>query len=236
MLTKETRDLLKSVSGISSTAVIEYPVTPVCPQDKSVIAFVDIRETEDAEFEKFGSYFMNEMLSVIDFFDGEEPAEVKLNDGVLEITGTDGSCQYETSDIALIETRNYVDPAKFEKMKQAPNVAEFELSKEMMQKINKLSGLLKLNHIVLDFRNNPELIITNFTDVDKYQTPTKLKLDVEVSEHYVVVLDIKNFQSIPVDNYRVRVIKSPKGNLSLLLENQNKPISVVVSILEQIEG
>jgi len=234
MLTKETRKLLKSVSGISSTAVIEYPITPICPQDKSVIAFVDFTETEPEGFEKFGSYFLNELLSVLDYFDD---ANVELRDDVLFISGTDGSCEYETTELSVIEGRNYVDPAKYQAMKNANSVMEFELSKDTMQKVNKLSGLLKLNHIVIDFRgDSSEMILTNFTEMDRYQNPTKLKIDAEITEHYAIVVDVRSFQTVPVDDYRARIIISPKGNLSILLMSQTKPIGIVVSLLEQFQA
>jgi hypothetical protein len=233
MLTKETRNLLKSVSGISSTAVIEYPITPICPQDKSVIAFVDVSETESQEFNKFGAYFLTELLSVLDYFDD---ANVDLRDNVLHISGVDGSCEYETTELSVIEGKFYVDPTKYQAMKNANSVMEFDLSKEMMQKINKLSGLLKLNHLVIDFRDKSEIILTNFTEMDKYQNPTRLNINVEVNERYAIVIDVRSFQTVPVDDYKARIIISPKGNLTILLMSQTKPIGIVVSILEQFQA
>ena len=176
MLSKETRKLLKSVTGISTSAVIEYPITGVMPQDKSVIAFVDLSDYEEP-FEKFGSYFMNEMLAVIDFF--EDP-EVTLKDDVLEIVGKDGRCMYETTDITIIEKKFYIPPEKFQAMKNAENAATFHLKKEDLAKISKLSGLLKLNHVVIDFLGDEfKFLLTNFTDFGKYQTPAEINIEIE---------------------------------------------------------
>jgi len=234
VLTQETRNLLKTVSGISTAAIIEYPITPVMPQDKSVIAFVDLTGIEEP-FEKFGSYFMNEMLSVIEFFN--EP-QIELRDGILNISGTDGSCQYETTDVSIIEKKFYIPPAKFEAMKNAENVMTFELSKEQLQKVNKLSGLLKLNQIVMDFSgDNLKFLITNFSDFGNYQTPANLNVECTgIEKHYTIVVDTRNFQMLPADDYDGRVIISPKGNLSILMKSKTKPITYMVNILKQKEA
>jgi len=231
MLTKKTQNLLKSVSCISQSVILSYPITTVSETDKSVIAFLDLSESEPTEFDRIGIYFVNELLTLMSYFDGENTVSDGKN---LLIKGDDGECVYETTDLKIMEDKFWVEPEKLEKIKEANSVFEFEINKEFLQKINKVSTLLQHQNAVIDFRTDEtEIILTNFTALDKYMSPSKFKLGGQKTQDGVAVLSMDTLNSIPPSNYLAKIIVSPKGNFSLLLEDQLNPIHLLVSILKQ---
>jgi hypothetical protein len=76
MLNEKTRTILKLLSPINETVVVEYPLMMVKNPGKSLYAFFDVSKYEDS-FDSFGILNINEFLSVIGL--AEDPV-ISLDD------------------------------------------------------------------------------------------------------------------------------------------------------------
>jgi hypothetical protein len=231
MLNKLTRDVLQQLGAINQSQIISYPVT-VIKMGKSIQAFLDVskpapKDKDDTakgcgevEFDEIGTWVINELNSVINVIDNPE---ITNNNGTLLIKGTDNSIQYGTTPLDILESESRGDPEIIKKvMNQERNtkVLEFDLDIKNLDKIKKMSGLLKsLSDLKIESDgDNVKLMVTS---KEKSSNNFTLNVTGEVNEETSMLLLMDSVNKLPNSGYKVRIFKSAKGGLVAVFNSTN---------------
>ena len=226
---ENTIPILKKLIQISNSAIIEYPKT-VLTTDHSILASIDLEELGEEKFEKFGIYNLSQFLSLVDYFgenvflekDGEN---VVINNGKLKQI-------YETTSINLLEKFS-VKPDIFDKVKSVDSVVEFDLTREDLKHIKKISNILGHNDLIVDTSEN-QLVITTLDANDNFQNPNYHEKDIDSREESKFVFDILNINKIPDGDYEFHIKRNPKTNNPIAyLKNIEEPFELLLSIKKE---
>jgi len=226
---ENTIPILKKLIQISNSAIIEYPKT-VLTTDHSILASIDLDELGEEKFEKFGIYNLSQFLSLVDYFgenvflekDGEN---VVINNGKLKQI-------YETTSINLLEKFS-VKPDIFDKVKSVDSVVEFDLTREDLKHIKKISNILGHNDLIVDTSEN-QLVITTLDANDNFQNPNYHEKDIDSKEESKFVFDILNINKIPDGDYEFHIKRNPKTNNPIAyLKNIEEPFELLLSIKKE---
>jgi len=233
MLNENTRSVLKSLGGIGNSAIIRYPLTSVLQLDKSLVAFVDLEALGENEFDEFGLYYMSEFLGLLDFYSN---ADIQINNGIVDIKSAGSNQKYQTTDLDTMELFDI--PSKvLDRIDGAQPIAEFELSKDDIDRFKKISTLAKVNSLV--FESNASNISAIICDVDasgNYMNASTNMLDVSnVSEPIKIQLEMSNISKLPSYNFKVKVIKNNEtGNFISLWVAEEQPVKIIVAVTKSL--
>ena len=209
MLINETQKILRDLSTISTTAIVSYPITGIQDIDRSIVAFINLEELGEQEFEDFGLMSIPEFLNTIDLVDD---ADIDIENRIATIKNTNMSCKYYTTDISIIEEAYGTKPAILENIDKAFEAATFELEASQLDKLKKTSNTLKVNHLVIAPSKDGGLVldVTDSQKSDSNSLKTTIMGDCQDADMEIVI-DMNNIKKIPAGSYSVRVAKNPKS-------------------------
>lgn len=231
MLNTETQKTLSDLSAISTTAIITYPITGIQDIDRSIVAFINVEDLGEEEFEDFGLMNITEFLNLASLI---ENADISIEDKIATIKNDNNeTSKYHTTDISIIEEAYGTNPAILDNIDKAPESANFDISVENLDKIKKTSGFLKVNDLVIapDANGNIVLDITDSKTKDSNSFKTTIDgtcTDTDMN----IVIDMNNIKKIPSGNYNIKVAKNPRsGSYITKWTSLDKPsLKIVVSL------
>lgn len=193
-LSKTDLALLNNFQTINDSVIFqEGKSQKTISNGKGIIAFAEL----DAEFKnKFAIYRLGQFLSVINSF--KEP-ELDFSDSNVVIKDSESSSEVEYfySEAALV--------------KEAPNVnltteplETFEISKELLSKLKKLSNVLKSQYIKF-YTKNKTLYVGTYSESENSNMKFEVK---KTNNNFNVVINLENL-CIMDDDYTVKVFTSP---------------------------
>lgn len=233
MLNQKTQAILSELSAISPAAVLKYPITGIQDASKSMIAFVDFSEFDEAEFEDFGIFNMQELLSVINIV---EDAEVEMDDSIITIKNDNMEVKYVTTNIDLLESTYSANPKVRENIKKATEVVTFDITTGTLDKLKKTSSLMKLEHLKIQSDGDEVLMnIGSFTS-GKGDSNNSFKMkvaDADVNEDCEVILKMDYLRNLPTSAYTVQVRKNPKtGSYITMFSSKDIPsLDIVILVV-----
>jgi hypothetical protein len=232
MLNRTTRNILVQLGAINQSQIISYPVT-VIKMGKSVQAFLDVSKPADkennlngcneTEFEDIGVYIINELNSVISVVD--KPT-ITNNNGVLEIKNETQAITYATTPLDILESDCRGNPGVISNIKNPERntlLTKFKLSTDNLDKIKKMSGLLK-NLSDLKINAGSESAHITVTSKEKSANSYDIKIPVipvNTAEDIEVTLLMDNINKLPASDYEVQVYRSQKGGLITVFTSLN---------------
>jgi hypothetical protein len=209
MLNKDTQKILRDLSTISTTAIVSHPITGIQDIDRSIVAFINVEDMGEAEFEDFGLMSISEFLNVIDLVDD---ADIEIENRIATIKNSSTTTKYYTTDISIIEEAYGTKPAILDNIDKAIEAATFEISAEQLSKLGKTSNALKVNDLVIRPNKDGglELDITDSLKSDSNTMKTIIDGECQDSDMEIVI-DMNNIRKIPGGSYSIRVAKNPKS-------------------------
>jgi len=222
MLNQKTREILGALGAINQSQIISYPRT-VIKLGKSIQAFLDVDSTADngcqeEEFEEFGVYVINELNSVVNVIDNPE---ITNNNGILTIKNETSSVQYGTTPLDIIESESRGNPAVIDNVmnpERNTKVLSFDLSSKELDKIKKMSGLLKnLTDLKINTKDND--ITLTVTSKEKSSNNFSITTEGETIEDITMLLLMDSVNKLPSSDYKVQIFKSSKGSLVAVFES-----------------
>jgi len=194
MLNQKTREILGALGAINQSQIISYPVT-VVKMGKSIQAFLNVSSQADngcqeEEFDEFGVYIINELNSVINVIDNPE---ITLDNRILTIKN-DNSSERNTK------------------------VLSFDLQNKELDRIKKMSGLLK-NLTDLKIEAIGDNIKLTVTAKEKSSNNFSVSAKGEVIEELSMLLLMDSVNKLPGSDYKVQIFKSSKGSLVAVFES-----------------
>jgi len=226
---ENTIPILKKLIQISNSVIIEYPKTTMT-NDYSIIALINLDELDEEKFEKFGIYNLAQFLNLVDYFgenvflekDGEK---IIINNGKLKQI-------YETTSVNLLEKFS-VAPDIFDKVKSVTSTVKFDLTREDLKHIKKISNILGHSDLVIDSSVH-QLIITTIDANNNFQNPNYYEKDILSNEENKFVFDIMNISKIPDCEYEFHIKRNPKTNNPIAyLKNIEEPFELLISIKKE---
>lgn len=229
MLNAETRQGLKSLTTVGNAAIVRYPWTSVLQKNKSLIAFINMEEYGESEFEEFGLESMSEFLSLVDFY--KDP-EIEINSGIISVESGKFHQKYSTSDLDTMKSYNVPFEA-LGKVEATPEVITFEITEDELTRFKKIASLTKATSLLVSGSTEGESSITvckldrqnNMSDESITEYPMSVTEDINVE------FDIQNIAKLPDKNYTVSIKKSASsGNGISVWEVSDAPIKIIVSV------
>lgn len=226
MLNSNTRQVLAQLGAINNSMIITYPVTTVI-MGKNIQAFLNLEKLGETEFDEIGVYNISEFNSVINVVDNPT---ITNDAGTLTISNDKASIKYGTTSIDIIESECRGNPELVDKIKTNYNVTSFTLGVKDLDKIKKMSGLLKdLSdlQITSDTEGNVTLKVTS---KEKSSNNYSITLEGTVAEavDMTLVMDVVN--KLPASEFNVTIYKSKKGSLVAVFDSVNVDgLSIVIS-------
>jgi len=219
MLNQNTRAVLSQLGAINNSMIITYPVTCVI-MGKNMQAFLDVSKIGEEQFDEIGVFNINEFNSVINVI--EDPT-IENNNGILTISNNSTSIKYGTTSIDIIESDCRGNPALLGRIKDTERnteVLSFDLSLKELDRLKKMSGLLKdLSDLVIS--TDGSKVNIKVTSKEKSSNNYSVALDANVNEEasMTIIMDIIN--KLPSSNYNVTIYKSAKGSLVSVFTSTN---------------
>lgn len=240
MLNKNTREILGALGTINQSQIISHPVT-VVKMGKSIQAFLDLSKPASKEkgdnlkgcgedtFDEFGVYAISELNSVIGVIDNPE---ITNDNGTLTITNGENSIKYGTTSLDILESESRGKPEIINNIKNPERntkVMEFELDIKNLDKIKKMSGLLK-NLSDLNISAVENKITMTVTAKEKSSNNFVLNVQGTIIEDTAVTLLMDSVNKLPNSSYNVELYKSSKGTLIAVFNSLNVDgLSILVS-------
>jgi hypothetical protein len=225
MLNSNTRQVLSQLGAINNSMIITYPVTTVI-MGKNIQAFLNLEKLGETEFDEIGVYNISEFNSVINVIDNPT---IENENGVLTISNDKASIKYGTTSIDIIESECRGNPELVDKIKSNENVTSFTIGVKDLDKIKKMSGLLK-DLSDLNITSSDEGVTLKVTSKEKSSNNYSIDLDGEVNENVNMTLIMDVVNKLPASEFKVTIYKSKKGSLVSVWDSVNVDgLSIVIS-------
>lgn len=225
MLNSNTRQVLAQLGAINNSMIISHPVTTVI-MGKNIQAFLDVSKLGEEEFNEIGVFNISEFNSVINVIDNPT---ITNDAGTLTISNDKASIKYGTTSIDIIESECRGNPDLLERIKSNTNVTSFSIGVKDLDKIKKMSGLLK-DLSDLNITSSDEGVTLKVTSKEKSSNNYSINLDGEVSENVDMTLVMDVVNKLPASDFNVTIFKSVKGSLVSVWDSVNVDgLSIVIS-------
>jgi len=222
MLNQKTREILGALSAINQSQIISYPVT-VVKMGKSIQAFLDVSSQEDngcqeEEFDEIGVYVINELNSVINVIDNPE---ISNDNGILTIKNDTSSITYGTTPLDIIESESRGNPDVIKNVmnpERNTKVLSFDLENKELDRIKKMSGLLKsLSDLSIEAKDGA--IKVTVKSKEKSSNNFSINVQGDIIEELSMLLLMDSVNKLPASDYKVQIFKSSKGSLVSVFES-----------------
>jgi len=224
MLNENTRKVLKSLTSVSGSAILRYPISTVSQKDKSLIAFVDLEALDEAEFGEFGVSYLSDLLSLIDFYDD---ANIEINAGIIDIKTETSHQRYRTTELDMMKAFD-VSPKILDNLLAETPQIRFDISKDELDRYKKIASLVKSEYFVVQ-DGSITVCKLDATNTLLDESTTDHIMDASTEDR--VAFAMTNIDKIPSGSYEVSLIKNPKsGNYISLWTSENDPFKIVVSV------
>ena len=228
MLNEQTRKGLKSLTTVGNAAIVRYPWTSVLQKNKSLIAFINMEEYGEEQFEEFGLESMSEFLSLVDFY--KDP-EIEIENGIISIESGKFHQKYSTSDLDTMKSFD-VKVTTLEKVSSTPEVISFELTSDELQRLKKIASLSKSTSMLVSGSEDGSTITVCKLDRNNNMSDESVtEYPMSVTKEIKVEFDIQNIAKLPDKNYSVSIKQSEStGNGISIWEVSDEPIHIVMSV------
>lgn len=222
MLNAQTYSVISTLKEISDDMIFSYPTMGISDSNKTIMAYLDLEGLGNSDFKEFGIMGVKQYLDLLNI--AGKDATIDNKDGILNIKSPSIGCKYATTNIGILEAKNCRAPVALpSNFENAIKAIEFEISAEDMDKIKKVSALLKFEDVVITSENG-KVVIKVDNENQRSSNDFKIYLEGACEDNDIaVVMSVSNIKKLPQGNYVVRASKNPKNATSILVrfESQN---------------
>ncbi len=230
MINKETRDVLKSLTGITDSFILENQTT-ITDEFKQLICSVDLQKLNENFNEPIGIAKMGNFLQAVDLIPNCEISISSQDDNYINIKNDKSHINFLKSDLKTMES---VDFNIIEKTKKADSISEFKISKDVLDTIRKgVSVFDTFDTLFIENKNNK---LTLSLGVGSSFNAAYNEFSIEIPEHkssteFMIKLPIQGFLKIPSVEYNLE-IKYNKEKNSYRIYMYNTLIEIVMSTIK----
>lgn len=220
MLNKEAIKVLQSVTSITNSAIISYPITTIINEDADVLGTIDFSIIDADKFDEFGIMDLGSFLNALDVL--EAPAITLVNKEIIA-KDSDSQISYITSSpISLGEFTT--DAINVTSIIEAPSIVEVKVDKALIAKIRKGAGVFKALKDLFIIKNDEGVFLKtgNKESFSSRDNSYKIKLDTEKSEgkNFEIAVPVANFLALPTMESTLKVkYNSQRDSYRVTVEN-----------------
>lgn len=221
MLNKEAIKILQSITAISNSAIISYPITTIINDDADILCNIDFRVIDDQEFEEFGIMDLGSFLNAIDVLD--EPSIELINKEVIA-KDTNSQISFLTSSLAGLEEYT-TDPHNITSIIESDTaIVEVTVDTALIAKIRKGASVFKTLRDLFIIKNKDGVFLktgNKETFVSRTNSYTiKLDTDIDIGDDFEIAIPINNFLALPNMEYALKIkYNEAVGAYRVTLEN-----------------
>lgn len=219
MLNKETLQILQSITGITNSAIITYPITTIQNYNKNIIGTIDFSVNEDGGWEEFGIFDLSNFLGALTVLNDPK---IILEDNTIIAKDEDSEIQFVTSYPDALQDFT-TNPSKVETTLAVDSVIEVNISTDTINRIRKGANVFKtLKDLFLVKEGDNFYIRTgNKNKFNSKENSYSIKLEPELvkGDDFEIAIPINNFLTLPQIDFKL-MIKEKNGQYRVTLTNK----------------
>jgi len=219
LLNKETLQILQSITGITNSAIITYPITTIQNYNKNVIGTIDFSVNEDGGWEEFGIFDLSNFLGALTVLNDPK---IILEDNTIIAKDEDSEIQFVTSYPDALQDFT-TNPSKVETTLAVDSVIEVNISTDTINRIRKGANVFKtLKDLFLVKEGDNFYIRTgNKNKFNSKENSYSIKLEPELvkGDDFEIAIPINNFLTLPQIDFKL-MIKEKNGQYRVTLTNK----------------
>jgi len=219
LLNKETLQILQSITGITNSAIITYPITTIQNYNKNIIGTIDFSVNEDGGWEEFGIFDLSNFLGALTVLNDPK---IILEDNTIIAKDEDSEIQFVTSYPDALQDFT-TNPSKVETTLAVDSVIEVNISTDTINRIRKGANVFKtLKDLFLVKEGDNFYIRTgNKNKFNSKENSYSIKLEPELvkGDDFEIAIPINNFLTLPQIDFKL-MIKEKNGQYRVTLTNK----------------
>jgi len=213
MLNNDSIQLLQSVTAITNSVLISYPVTTITNEAKDVLGNIDFSKVDSEGWEEFGIYDLNSFLGAIAIL--ENPVIKREGPSVIA-NDVDSSISFVVSDVSTMEAFT-TDPENITSTCATESVVEISIDTDLINKIRKGVKVFKNLEDLFIVKEGDSIFLRtgNKESFTRTSNRYEIKLDPTVSSgpDFEITLLVNNFLLLPAMNYDMKIKYNPEYDL-----------------------
>jgi len=205
MLNNNSIQILQSITSITNSALISYPVTTITNANKDVLGNIDFSAIDPDGWDEFGIFDLNSFLGALSVLD--EP-NITMENRVILAEDSDSSISFLTATPSAVS--DYItDPDNITTTVAAPSVVEVPIDTVLITKIRKGVNVFKTLKDLFIVKNDEGVFLRtgnkeSFTRNDN-SYKVKLAPSVNTGNNFEVAIPVENFLSLPSMDFTLKV-------------------------------
>jgi hypothetical protein len=227
MITKETREILKSLTTITDKFILETPKTVFTDEFKQIVCAIDT-EVLGEDFEE--PIYINDMTTFLSAVDLIDDPQISIKNRVINIKNDISSINYLTSDSKSMPKTEY---KVIESTKKFNSKINFTLNKDLIDTIRKAVSVFKNADTLFITKkgNSLELVVSVNETFDALSNDFSTTIEFEgESDDFEIKVPVKSVLKIPAVEYNVEV-KYNEDKDAYRLYLSNSIIEIVMSTI-----
>lgn len=228
-------NVLQQVNGITNSVILKYPQTVAVAETGDIQVLIDFGQLKSDKFEDMGlKDSLSEILALFKLFPGDR--QVNIQDNTLQISSGRQSSTFISSNIALMDAYD-ADPIQFQRTKEAPSVATFNITVDDMKQIKAASGVFKdLTEVILTSADGDIELSLGATNRFQARSNTySVTKDAETTKEFQIKIPVENFKALPTSEYTVEIkYNSQRDSYRILMINKTiESLQIMLAIKMQ---
>jgi len=219
LLNKETLQILQSITGITNSAIITYPITTIQNYNKNVIGIIDFSVNEDGGWEEFGIFDLSNFLNALTVLNDPK---IILENSTIIAKDEDSEIQFVTSYPDALQDFT-TSPNKVETTLAVDSVVEVDVSVDTINRIRKGANVFKTLKDLFLVKEGSEFYIRtgNKNKFNSKENSYSIKLEPELikGDDFEIAIPIDNFLTLPQIDFKL-MIKEKNGQYRVTLTNK----------------
>jgi len=218
LLNKETLQILQSITGITNSAIVTYPITTIQNYNKNVIGTIDLSVNEEKGWDEFGIFDLSNFLNAISVL--EDP-KIELDENSIIAKDKDSEIQFVTSYPSALQDFT-TSPSKVTTTLQADSVIEVNIDTNIINRIRKGANVFKTLKDLFLVKEGSEFYLRtgNKKKFVSKENSYSIKLEPELirGDDFEIAIPVDNFLSLPLIDFKLS-IKEKNGQYRVALTN-----------------
>jgi len=205
MLNKDSISLLKSITNITNSALITYPITTITSERKDILGNIDFSKVEGTGWDEFGIYDLNSFLGALAILDNPD---IKQSETSLIAKDSDSSISFVVSHPSSLEEFT-TDPENITTTCETPSVVSIDIDTTMITKIRKGVSVFKDLKDLFLVKEGDRLYFKTGNKESFSRTQNSYEVDltptINSGNDFEIAILVENFLALPAMDFMLNV-------------------------------
>jgi hypothetical protein len=221
MLNENSIEVLNSISSITNSAIISYPVTTITNDKRNIYGNIDFSKIDEDAWKDFGIMDLSSFLNAISIL---ETPTIEQDDIYIRANDPNSKIEFVTSYPSTLEDFS-ADPDIVSTAALAPSILEVDIDTNLITKIKKGSSVFKNLRDLFIVKEGDKVYLKsgNKETFNRTQNSYTVFLDptLDKGNDFEIAIPIENFLSLPSMDFSMKIkYNEAKDEHRLILENE----------------